>query len=80
MGKKIGNVPGLPAGEQPLVERLAAGPVTADTFAGPVHVEWDNSATLTPLGFAHHRLSAETDVAANQIRPMGGRKAIQQLP
>jgi Transposase DDE domain group 1 len=50
MGKKHGNVPGLPAGEQPLVERLAAGPVTADTFAGPIHVEWDNSAPLTPLG------------------------------
>ena len=58
MGKKIGNVPGLPAGEQPLVERASAGavvadtfgPVTADTFAGPVHVEWDNSAPLTPLG------------------------------
>jgi hypothetical protein len=50
MGKKHGNVPGLPAGTQPLVDRLAAGPVTADTFAGPIHVEWDNSAPLTPLG------------------------------
>ena len=58
MGKKRGNVPGLPAGEQPVVERASAGPVvadtlgpvTADTFAGPVHVEWDNSAPLTPLG------------------------------
>jgi hypothetical protein len=39
MGKKRGNLPGLPAGEQPLVERLAAGPVVADTFAGPIHVE-----------------------------------------
>jgi hypothetical protein len=50
MGKKTGNLPGLPAGAQPLVERLAAGPVTADTFAGPIHVEWDNSAPLTPFG------------------------------
>jgi hypothetical protein len=24
--------------------------VVADTFAGPIHVEWDNSAPLTPLG------------------------------
>jgi Transposase DDE domain group 1 len=58
MGKKHGKLPGLPAGEQPAVERSSAGPmvadifdpVVADTFAGPVHVEWDNSAPLTPLG------------------------------
>src|SRR6516164_1473458 len=58
MGKKIGKLPGLPAGEQPVVERVSAklvatdtfGPVVADTFAGPIHVEWDNSAPLTPLG------------------------------
>jgi hypothetical protein len=24
--------------------------VVADTFAGRIHVEWDNSATVTPLG------------------------------
>ena len=40
----------LPLGEQPLVATLSAGPVVADTFAGRVHVEWDNSATVTPLG------------------------------
>jgi hypothetical protein len=58
MGKKLGKLPGLPAGEQPVVERASAGPVVADifdpvvadTFAGPIHVEWDNSAPLTPLG------------------------------
>jgi hypothetical protein len=58
MGKKRGKLPGLPAGEQPVVERASAGPlvadifdpVVADTFAGPIHVEWDNSAPLTPLG------------------------------
>ena len=58
MGKKLGKLPGLPAGEQPVVERALAGPVVADifdpvvadTFAGPIHVEWDNSAPLTPLG------------------------------
>ena len=58
MGKKRGKLPGLPAGAQPMVERASAGPlvadifdpVVADTFAGPIHVEWDNSAPLTPLG------------------------------
>ena len=40
----------LPTGEQPPVARLSAGPVVADTFAGRIHVEWDNSATVTPLG------------------------------
>jgi hypothetical protein len=29
---------------------MSAGPVVADTFAGRIHVEWDNSATVTPLG------------------------------
>jgi hypothetical protein len=32
------------------VEQVSAGPVVADTFAGRVHVEWDNSAPVTPLG------------------------------
>lgn len=41
---------GHPKGDQPLVERLFAGPVAADTFAGRVHVEWDNSAPVTPFG------------------------------
>ena len=26
------------------------GPITLDTFAGPVKVEWDRSSPLTPLG------------------------------
>ena len=38
----------LPMGEQPLV--AASASVVADTFAGRLHVEWDNSATVTPLG------------------------------
>jgi hypothetical protein len=50
MGTKREDIPGLPTGEQPVVERVAAGPVLADTFAGRIHVEWDNSATVTPLG------------------------------
>jgi hypothetical protein len=33
-----------------VIERMSAGPVVADTFAGRIHVEWDNSATATPLG------------------------------
>ena len=39
-----------PKGEQPIVEPPVAGPVAADTFAGRVHVEWDNSAPVTPFG------------------------------
>jgi hypothetical protein len=50
MGKKREDMRGLPTGEQPVVERAAAGPVVADTFAGRIHVEWDNSAAVTPLG------------------------------
>src|SRR5271169_1628396 len=50
MGKKRGDLPALPTGEQPVVERVPAGPVVADTFAGRIHVEWDNGATVTPLG------------------------------
>jgi hypothetical protein len=37
-------------GDQPVVEQISAGPVVADTFAGRIHVEWDNSAPVTPLG------------------------------
>jgi hypothetical protein len=50
MDKKRGDLPALPTGEQLVVERVSAGPVVADTFAGRIHVEWDNSATVTPLG------------------------------
>ena len=48
--RKRGDLPGLPTGEQPVIERMSAGPVVADTFAGRIHVEWDNGATVTPLG------------------------------
>src|SRR5712691_864318 len=44
------NLPGLPAGEQPMVEPVPGQPVVADTFGGRVHVEWDNTATVTPFG------------------------------
>jgi hypothetical protein len=40
-----------PAGELPsVVETVAAGPVVVDTYAGPVRVEWDAEASVTPLG------------------------------
>ena len=40
-----------PAGGLPSVERDAAvGPVVVDTYAGPVQVEWDPDAAVTPLG------------------------------
>jgi len=38
-------------GEQPPIEQGSAlGPATLDTFAGPVRVEWDSTAPLTPYG------------------------------
>ena len=40
-----------PPGEQPPVEQDAApAPATLDTWAGPVRVEWDPTAPLTPYG------------------------------
>jgi hypothetical protein len=48
MGKKRGDLAGLPTGEQTVIERMSVGPVVADTFAGRIHVEWDNSATVAP--------------------------------
>jgi hypothetical protein len=40
-----------PAGEQPPIEQDAApAAATPDTWAGPVRVEWDSTAPLTPHG------------------------------
>jgi len=40
-----------PAGEQPPIEQhVAPSPATLDTWAGPVRVEWDATAPLTPYG------------------------------
>jgi hypothetical protein len=50
MGTNRGDLPALPTGEQPVIERASAGSVVADTFGGRIHVEWDASATVTPLG------------------------------
>src|ERR1700687_4426495 len=44
------NLPALPLGEQPVVEQVSSLSVVADTFAGRIHVEWDNAAPVTPLG------------------------------
>ena len=42
---------GHPTGDQPSVERaISRESVSLDTFAGPVHVEWDPDAAVTPLG------------------------------
>jgi hypothetical protein len=50
MGTNHEILPGLPAGEQPVVEKGSVAPVVADTFARRIHVEWDGSATVAPLG------------------------------
>ena len=40
-----------PAGEQPAIEQDAApAPALLDTWAGPIRVEWDPTAPLTPYG------------------------------
>jgi hypothetical protein len=37
-------------GEQPVIELPGAGPVTAETFAGRVHLEWEPAAPVTTMG------------------------------
>ena len=39
-----------PQGEQPSVELAADDPVTAETFAGRVHLEWERAAPVTTMG------------------------------
>jgi hypothetical protein len=39
-----------PAGEQSTVESVADEAVTADTFAGRVHLEWEPAAPVTTMG------------------------------
>ncbi len=40
-----------PVGDQsPVADATLPPDVTLDSFAGPVHVEWDREAALTPLG------------------------------
>ena len=51
MTHDLPRLPTHPAGEQPPIEQDAAlAPATLDTWAGPVRVEWDPTAPLTPYG------------------------------
>ncbi|MGA9547896.1 MAG: transposase, partial [Rhodomicrobium sp.] len=51
MTHDLPRLPAHPAGEQPPIEQDAAlAPATLDTWAGPVRVEWDPTAPLTPHG------------------------------
>jgi hypothetical protein len=51
MSQEITCLPAHPAGDQPPVEQDATpAPATLDTWAGPVRVEWDPKAPLTPYG------------------------------
>jgi len=47
MRTKTHSILAHPSGRQPSVEVYSA---TADTFAGRIHVEWDSTAPVTPLG------------------------------
>src|SRR6516164_9400180 len=47
MGTDLSEWIAHPVGEQPEVEEWSA---VADTFGGRVHIEWDTSAPVTPLG------------------------------
>src|SRR5271166_2265827 len=51
MTHDLPRLPAHPAGEQPPIEQDAAlAPATLDTWAGPVRVECDPTAPLTPYG------------------------------
>ncbi|MEJ2118206.1 MAG: transposase [Alphaproteobacteria bacterium] len=51
MGQDREQLPAHPAGEQPLIEQVAPSAATiVDSWAGPVRVEWDDAAALTPHG------------------------------
>ena len=47
MGTDLNERIAHPRGEQPEAEEWSA---VADTFAGRVHIEWDTTAPVTPLG------------------------------
>jgi Transposase DDE domain group 1 len=51
MSQDICSIPVHPAGDQPPIELDASpAPAILDTWAGPVRVEWDATAPLTPYG------------------------------
>jgi hypothetical protein len=47
MGTDLSDWIAHPAGEQPEVDEWSA---VGETFAGRVHIEWDTTAPVTPLG------------------------------
>ena len=47
MGADLSEWVAHPLGGQPEVEEWSA---VADTFGGRVHIEWDTTAPVTPLG------------------------------
>src|SRR5208282_756115 len=49
MSRETGVPAVHPAGEQPMVELASAGPVTAETFAGRVHLEWEAVAPVMTI-------------------------------
>jgi hypothetical protein len=55
---------------------VSAGPVVADTFAGRIHVEWDNSAPVTPFG----QMSAPQDVTPFGSRARGWQCGVVRSP
>ena len=51
MSEDISCLPVHPTGDQPPIEPdVSPAPVTLDTWAGPIRVEWDPAAPLTPYG------------------------------
>lgn len=51
MGQDNVQLPAHPEGEQPLIEQAAhSAAAIIDSWAGPVRVEWDDTAALTPHG------------------------------
>ena len=69
----------LPARARVLPVLLAHRPLNR-AFHVPGQAQLEQIRLAPPLGFAHHRLVAETDIAADQPRPQLARQAIQQLP
>ena len=51
MSQDTPHLPVHPAGEQPpIVQGAVLAAATLSTWAGPVRVEWDSTAPLTPYG------------------------------
>ena len=50
MTGEMGTLAVHPAGEQPAVEQADDAPMSAETFAGRVHLEWEPAAPVTTMG------------------------------